>query len=101
MFPEITLVIIKAIIGRTTNVAVCAYVLIQAWPKAERKNLPIKTATQKHVVSCTIHSLNIPKFKKMLNDHMDGNADYKSYIWRVYVLVKWIKNNNLDEKNYQ
>ena len=32
---------------------------------------------------------------------MDGNADYKSYIWRVYVLVKWIKNNNLDEKNYQ
>lgn len=41
-----------------------------------------------------VHNLNIPKFKKMLNDHMDGNADYKSYIWRVYVLIKWMKGNN-------
>ena len=43
-----------------------------------------------------VHNLNIPKFKKMLNDHMDGNADYKSDIWRVYVLIKWMKN---DKKN--
>ena len=42
----------------------------------------------------TVHNLNIPKFKKMLNAHMDGNADYKSYIWRVYVLIKWMKGNN-------
>lgn len=41
-----------------------------------------------------VHNLNIPKFKKMLNDHMDGNSDYKSYIWRVYVLIKWMKGNN-------
>ena len=41
-----------------------------------------------------VHNLNIPKFKKMLNAHMDGNADYKSYIWRVYVLIKWMKRNN-------
>jgi len=39
-----------------------------------------------------VHNLNIPKFKKMVEDHMDGNADYKSYIWRVYVLIKWMKN---------
>tara|TARA_B110000908_G_C10088699_1_gene372953 strand:+ start:20 stop:223 length:204 start_codon:yes stop_codon:yes gene_type:complete len=43
-----------------------------------------------------VHNLNIPKFKKMLNNHMDGNVDYKSYIWRVYVLIKWMKN---DKKN--
>ena len=48
-----------------------------------------------------VHNLNISKFKKMLNDHMLGNADYKSYIWRVYVLVKWINNNNLNEKDFQ
>jgi asparagine synthase (glutamine-hydrolysing) len=41
-----------------------------------------------------VHNINIPKFKKMLNDHMAGNADYKSYIWRVYVLIKWMKGNN-------
>lgn len=41
-----------------------------------------------------VHNLNIPKFKKMLEEHMDGNADYKSYIWRVYVLIKWMKRNN-------
>ena len=43
-----------------------------------------------------VHNLNIPKFKKMLEEHMDGYADYKSYIWRVYVLIKWMKN---DKKN--
>jgi asparagine synthase (glutamine-hydrolysing) len=41
-----------------------------------------------------VHNLNIPKFKKMFKDHMDGNLDAKSYIWRVYVLIKWMKINN-------
>lgn len=45
-----------------------------------------------------VHNLNVPKFKKMLNDHMAGNADYKSYIWRVYVLVKWMKINKINNK---
>ena len=27
---------------------------------------------------------------------MDGNTDYKSYIWRVYVLVKWLKKNKIN-----
>jgi len=43
-----------------------------------------------------VHNLNIPKFKKMLNDHMDGNADYKSNIWRVYMLVKWMRINKIN-----
>jgi len=41
-----------------------------------------------------VHNLNILKFKKMLNDHMEEKADYKSYIWRVYILIKWMKGNN-------
>ena len=45
-----------------------------------------------------VHNLNIPKFKKMLEKHMDGNADYKSYIWRVYVLVKWLIINKINNK---
>ena len=48
-----------------------------------------------------VHNLNIPKFKKMLNDHMDNGVNYLSYIWRVYVFIKWMKKNNVVEKNIQ
>ncbi len=41
-----------------------------------------------------VYNLNIPKFSRMFNEHMDGKADYKSYIWRVYILIKWMKRNN-------
>jgi asparagine synthase (glutamine-hydrolysing) len=36
-----------------------------------------------------VPNLNVPKFKKMLLDHLNGKHDYSSYIWRVYVLSKW------------
>jgi asparagine synthase (glutamine-hydrolysing) len=36
-----------------------------------------------------VPNLNVSKFKKMLEDHLQGKADYSSYIWRVYVLSKW------------
>lgn len=36
-----------------------------------------------------VPNLNVPKFKKMFQDHLVGKADYSSYIWRVYVLSKW------------
>jgi asparagine synthase (glutamine-hydrolysing) len=36
-----------------------------------------------------IPNLNVPKFKKMFQDHLAGKQDYSSYIWRVYVLSKW------------
>jgi asparagine synthase (glutamine-hydrolysing) len=36
-----------------------------------------------------VPNLNVPKFKKMLSEHMAGTHDYASYVWRVYVLSKW------------
>ncbi len=36
-----------------------------------------------------VPNLNVPKFKKMFKDHLDGKGDYSSYVWRVYVLSKW------------
>jgi len=36
-----------------------------------------------------VPNLNVPKFKKMFKDHLDGKGDYFSYVWRVYVLSKW------------
>lgn len=36
-----------------------------------------------------VPNLNVPKFKRVLQDHLDGKADNSSFIWRVYVLSKW------------
>ncbi|MAD96966.1 MAG: asparagine synthase (glutamine-hydrolyzing) [Flavobacteriaceae bacterium] len=38
-----------------------------------------------------IPNLNVEKFNSMYLDHMSGMADYSSYIWRVYILIKWFK----------
>lgn len=62
------------------------------WIRSDLRQEMIETLSDKNLK--TVHNLNIPKFKKMLNNHMDGNEDYKSYIWRVYVLIKWMKANN-------
>ena len=39
-----------------------------------------------------IPNLNIPKFQKMLRDHLDNKGDYSGYIWRVYIFIKWYNN---------
>lgn len=36
-----------------------------------------------------VPNLNVPKFKKMFKDHLEGKSDYSSYVWRVYILSKW------------
>jgi len=36
-----------------------------------------------------VPNLNVSKFKKMFQDHLEGKCDYSSYVWRVYVLSKW------------
>lgn len=37
-----------------------------------------------------IPNLDIAKINKMFHFHMTKNVDYSMYIWRVYVLSKWI-----------
>ena len=36
-----------------------------------------------------VPNLNVAKFKKMFQDHLQEKADYSSYIWRVFILSKW------------
>lgn len=36
-----------------------------------------------------VPNLNVEKFKKMFQLHLEGKHNYASYIWRVYVLSKW------------
>ncbi len=38
-----------------------------------------------------VPNLNIPKFKEILNDHMNGLNDHTENIWKLYVLSKWYK----------
>ena len=38
-------------------------------------------------------NFNISKFKKMYKEHMGLKRDNASFIWRVYVLVKWLRKN--------
>ena len=40
-----------------------------------------------------IENLNIDLIKKYLDKHLSGEEDYSSYLWRVYVLIKWMKLN--------
>ena len=41
-----------------------------------------------------IPNLDIAKINKMFHFHTTKNVDYSMYIWRVYVLSKWIDLNN-------
>jgi asparagine synthase (glutamine-hydrolysing) len=36
-----------------------------------------------------VPNLNVAKFKKMFQDHLQEKADYSSYMWRVFILSKW------------
>lgn len=41
-----------------------------------------------------VPNLNISKFQKMYKQHMLGEANYSSIIWRVYVLALWDSENS-------
>ena len=60
------------------------------WIRKELKQEMEKTLTDDSLKK--INNLNIAKFKKMYSDHINEKADYSSYIWRVYILIKWLRN---------
>ena len=42
-----------------------------------------------------IPNLDTKKMLRYLNIHLENKADYSMYIWRVFVLITWIKKNNI------
>jgi len=38
-----------------------------------------------------VPNLNVPKFKYLLEEHLNSNHDNSVYIWRIYVLSKWYR----------
>lgn len=61
------------------------------WIRKELKQEMEKTLTDDSLKK--INNLDIPKFKKFFQDHINEKADYSSYIWRVYILIKWLRNH--------
>jgi asparagine synthase (glutamine-hydrolysing) len=44
-----------------------------------------------------IKGLNVKRVKKFMRLHFTHKGDYSAYIWRVYVLAKWFKNNSIEK----
>ena len=42
-----------------------------------------------------IPKLNISKINQLLKLHMNNKGDYSMFLWRVYVLSKWIHINKI------
>jgi len=45
----------------------------------------------------SIKGLNVKRVKNFMRLHFANKGDYSAYIWRVYVLSKWFKNNRVEE----
>ena len=43
----------------------------------------------------SIPNLDVAKFKKQLQYHMDSRYDYSFSIWKIFILYKWTKEFNL------
>ncbi|MGC6422216.1 MAG: asparagine synthase (glutamine-hydrolyzing) [Flavobacteriaceae bacterium] len=41
--------------------------------------------------------LNKDKIKSMFKAHVEGKEDYSAYLWRVYILFKWLETNEASE----
>ena len=67
------------------------------WIRNELKDEFIKNLSDKHLNK--INNLNINKFKKLLENHLSSKEDYSTYIWRVYVLSKWLQKNDDKQEN--
>ena len=61
-------------------------------------NGPLKDDVLEHLNDCFIDSLpdfDGTKFKIMLEEHYNDKNDYTYFIWRVYVLSKWVTKNGI------
>ena len=36
-----------------------------------------------------VPNLNVPKFKRLLSEHMEHKEDHTAHVWKLYVLSKW------------
>lgn len=64
---------------------------IKNWIKKELYD-EFKIAMDSGLLS-RIESLDIKKVNYMLVAHAEGKADYSTYLWRIFILLKWLGKN--------
>lgn len=71
-----------------------------AIPLADWMRNELKEDIQSHLTEeflDSIKGLNVKRVKNFMRLHFANKGDYSAYIWRVYVLSKWFKNNRVEE----
>ena len=63
---------------------------LSSWIRNELKEEFSKSLTDDNLNQ--IKNLDAKKIKKYFNLHLLGKEDYSSYLWRVYVYIKWKQN---------
>jgi len=69
-------------------------------PLAEWMRTELKEDIQLHLTDAFLHTikgLNVKRVKNFMQLHFANKGDYSAYIWRVYVLSKWFKNNHVEK----
>jgi len=70
---------------------------IGKWMQNELKDEFTETLSDDFLNS--IPNFNVAKFKKMLKEHLEGKAEFSSYIWRVFILAKWFEDYSDGDEN--
>ena len=64
---------------------------LDKWTKNELKNEILHYLEKNKLIQ--IPNLNIAKVNRIIKEHYSDKADYSMYIWRIYVLSKWMQLN--------
>ena len=64
---------------------------LDKWTKDELKNEILHYLEKNKLIQ--IPNLNLAKVNRIIEEHYSDKADYSMYIWRIYVLSKWIQLN--------
>ncbi|MEK9612636.1 MAG: asparagine synthase C-terminal domain-containing protein, partial [Flavobacteriaceae bacterium] len=64
---------------------------LKTWIRNELKDEFIENLNDENLNK--IENLNVELIKEYFKKHLSEKEDYSSYLWRVYVLIKWMKLN--------
>lgn len=64
------------------------------WTRAQLKE-NITTELNDHFLN-KVPNLDVVKFKKQMEKHFNGSADYSNSVWKLLLLAKWYKEFNLN-----
>ncbi|MDN3707772.1 asparagine synthase (glutamine-hydrolyzing) [Myroides ceti] len=66
---------------------------LNGWIRGELKNDILSKLNDKFLHS--VPNLDVLKFKKQLNEHLENKYDYSFSIWKLYVLALWCEEFNI------